>query len=151
MFRLTVIKWRCVCVPYQVEHESQAITFELEEIKNGPNVEPYLVELLHQASYRGNTLGLPSIYSEEDEDKITAEELKIFLAAHYTPSRMVLTGVNVDHQQLLDLANQHFVGAKTSWEGVESRRVDQSIAQYTSYEKGVNPMRNACTEGRGWS
>lgn len=123
----------------QLDHEVQAIAFELEEMKTGPNVEPHLVELLHQASYVGNTLGLPCICSEDTVGTITVEEIKVFLAAHYTPPRMVLTGVNVDHQQLVALARKHFVGAQTSWEGVESREVDASIAQFNAGEMEVRP------------
>lgn len=106
-------------------------------MKTGPNTEPFLVELLHQAAYKDNTLGLPNICPEENLGKITAPELREYLAAHYIPSRMVLTGVNVNHQQLVELAREHFVGARTSWEGVESRGIDESISQYNSYDVKV--------------
>ena len=124
--------------PPQITAESHSIGFELEDMKSGPNTEPFLVELLHQAAYKDNTLGLPSICPEEHLQKITAPELQKFLASHYVPSRMVLTGVNVDHQQLVDLARDHFVDPRTSWEGVESREVDGSIAQYNSGEVKVS-------------
>ena len=125
-------------LPLQVSQESQSIAFELEEMKTGPNTEPFLVELLHQAAYRDNTLGLPNICPEENLHKISVSELKGFLAAHYVPSRMVLTGVNVDHQQLLELAREHFVDARTSWEGVATREVDRSVAQYNNYDMKVS-------------
>lgn len=98
------------------------------------------MELLHQAAYRENTLGLPGICPEKNLSKVSIPELKEFLAAHYTPSRMVLTGVNVDHQQLLELAGEHFVEPKTSWQGVETRGVDHSISQYTSHDVKVSSM-----------
>ena len=50
---------------------------------------------------------------------------------------MVLTGVNVDHDQFVELAQKHFVGAQTSWDGVEPVAVDESISQYTSGEVRV--------------
>ena len=96
-----------------------------------------LVELLHQAAYRDNTLGLPNLCPEENIPKITSSELRTFLASHYLPSRMVLTGVNVDHRQLLKLAGEHFVDPRTAWEGVAPRPVDQSIAQYNSFDTKV--------------
>lgn len=121
----------------QIAAESQSIAFELEEVKTGPNAEPFLVELLHQAAYRNNTIGLPCICPEENLNKITTAELKEFLAAHYVPSRVVLTGVNVDHQQLVELAREHFVDPRTSWEGVATRGIDESISQYASYDVKV--------------
>lgn len=122
----------------QITAERHSIGFELEDMKTGPNTEPFLTELLHQAAYKNNTLGLPSICPEENLQKITASELRQFLASHYVPSRMVLTGVNVDHQQLVELAREHFVDPHTSWEGVEPRAVDGSIAQYNSGEVKVS-------------
>lgn len=125
-----------------MEQACQAIGFELTDIKTGPNTEPFLLELLHQAAYKYNTIGLPNICPEENLNKISSDELKEFLAAHYTPSRMVLTGVNVDHQQLVQLAREHFVDAKTSWDGVQPRGVDQSISQYGSSEVRVSRTSN---------
>ena len=109
-------------------------------MKTGPNSEPFLVELLHQAAYKDNTLGLPNMCPEENLDKVTAAELKEFLASHYEPSRMVLTGVNVDHQQLVALGEEHFVNSRTSWEGIKPRPVDQSIAQFNSYDVKVSTI-----------
>ena len=44
---------------------------------------------------------------------------------------MVLVGVNVDHTQLVELAEEHFVNPETSWRDVASTEVDGSISQYT--------------------
>ena len=128
----------------KVEDTSEAIRFELEDMKTGPDVEPFLVELLHQASYRTNTLGLPCICPEESIGKFSEEDLKEFLASHYTPSRLVLAGVNVRHEQLVQLAREHFVAAPTSWDGVKPREVDGSMAQFTSGEVKVCVYIYAC-------
>lgn len=53
------------------------------------------------------------------------------MASHFTPSRMVLVGVNVDHAQLVELAEEHFVDPQTSWSDVNTSPVDESISQYT--------------------
>ena len=94
--------------------------------------------MIHQASYRSNTLGLPNICPEENIDKITRDELLVYLSSHFDPSRMVLTGVNVDHGQLVELARQHFVGADTSWREVKGRSIDNSLSQYTSADVKVS-------------
>ena len=117
--------------------ERQAISFELEDMNNSPNAEPLLVELIHQSAYRDNTLGLPCICPEDNISKIGVGEMKQYLASLYKPSRMVLTGVNVNHDSFVELARKHFVGAPTSWEGVEPKPVDQSVAQYTSFDVKV--------------
>ena len=90
-----------------------------------------------QAAYRNNTLGLPNNCPEENINKITVSDVKQFLSSHYLPSRMVLTGVNVDHDHLVDLAQRYFVNPSTSWEGVKGKPIDQSISQYTSGEVKV--------------
>lgn len=46
---------------------------------------------------------------------------------------MVVAGVNVDHQHLIDLTKSFFVERKPVWykEGQELESPDRSIAQYT--------------------
>ena len=104
---------------------------------------PTLPHPLHQAAYRDNTLGLPSLPSEENLDKVSAHELKTYLASHYSPSRMVLAGVNVDHDSLVRHVREHFAVAanSTAWGGVESLPVDQSVAQYTGGKAMVRCRR----------
>lgn len=52
---------------------------------------------------------------------------------YYQPSRMVIAGVNVDHQHLIDLTNDYFVNKPPMWhrEGETTVSPDRSIAQYT--------------------
>ncbi len=121
-----------------MEQETQAIGFEVEDMQKSPNVEPFLIELLHQASYRNNNLGLPCVCPKVNLGKISREELCEFLASHYTPSRMVLAGVNVGHEQLVQLAREHFMDMETSWTGAKQREVDGSMAQFTANDKKVS-------------
>lgn len=46
---------------------------------------------------------------------------------------MVIAGVNVDHQHLIDLTRTHFIHKKPVWfkEGEKVDNPDRSIAQYT--------------------
>ena len=62
---------------------------------------------------------------------ISPEDVRQFIASHYTPDRMVLTGVGVDHAQFVELAEEHFVNPKTTWSGSDVTAVDGSIAQWT--------------------
>ena len=113
-------------------------------MNSSPNAEPILVELIHQSAYRDNTLGLPCVCPEESISKMAVSEVKKYLSSLYRPSRMVLTGVNVDHDAFVELARKYFVDAPTSWEGVEPRPVDQSVAQYTSHDVKVSMRKHLC-------
>ena len=47
---------------------------------------------------------------------------------------MVITGVNVDHQQLVDLTQKYFADTTPTWaagDGVIVPQPDESLAQYT--------------------
>ena len=50
---------------------------------------------------------------------------------------MAVAGCGVDHSQLVELAQEHFVEPRRSWE-VEPLPVDGSLAQYTGGEKTVS-------------
>ena len=59
---------------------------------------------------------------------------------YYQPSRIVIAGVNVDHQHLVDLTNDYFVNKSPMWyrEGEATESPDRSIAQYTGGIVKVN-------------
>ncbi|XP_065917133.1 mitochondrial-processing peptidase subunit alpha-like isoform X2 [Dysidea avara] len=126
----------------QINIELQSILNETEDAINLPNPEPILTEMIHRAAYQDNTLGLPRMlidYCADDADitkgtgyeQITPVDIKRFVASHYTPDRMVLAGVGVDHEQFVELAEKHFVNPKTSWDSSDMIPVDRSISQYT--------------------
>ena len=52
---------------------------------------------------------------------------------YYIPSRMVVAGVNVDHEDLVELTRKYFVESKPIWH--KEREVikppDESLTQYT--------------------
>ena len=50
---------------------------------------------------------------------------------------MVVVGLNVDHNQMIDLAEKHFVDPVTSWAGLDTPTADESVAQYTGGERKV--------------
>ena len=62
------------------------------------------------------------------------------MSQYYDPSRMVIAGVNVDHQKMVELAEKHFVNAKTTWTPSGVPSPDKSVAQFTG---GVVKVR-AC-------
>ncbi|PNF36735.1 Mitochondrial-processing peptidase subunit alpha, partial [Cryptotermes secundus] len=116
----------------------QALRFELETLYMRPEQEPILMDMIHAAAYRDNTLGLPKICPEANILKIDRSLLFTYLKHHYTPKRMVVTGVGVDHDELLTSVRKYFVDMKPIWEEdtdlvvpTLNMQVDESIAQYT--------------------
>lgn len=61
---------------------------------------------LLQAAYRDNTLGLPKICTEKNVLVIDQSVLTTFMKNHYSPSRMVIAGVGVDHDELVAAATK---------------------------------------------
>ena len=81
-----------------------AIRYELEDAHMRPDQEPLLLEAIHAAAYRGNSLGLPKMCPEENIESISRKTLMTYLKSYHSPDRMVLAGVGIDHDQLVESA-----------------------------------------------
>jgi len=120
--------------PEEMEMCEMAIKFELEDLDMRPDQEPLLVEKIHAAAFKHNTLGLPKICPEENVGKISRQTLYTYLKAFHRPERMVVAGVGINHDLLVEATQKHFVDNKAVWEtepGVSVVQTDRSIAQYT--------------------
>ncbi|XP_050578152.1 mitochondrial-processing peptidase subunit alpha [Bombus affinis] len=130
----------------EINAARQMIRFELESLLTRPEQEPILMDMIHAAAYRNNTLGLPKICPKENIDHIDRKILFEYLKHHYTPHRMVIAGVGVEHEDLVLAVQKYFVEKRSVWEeegekeqkknssisvGKFSNTVDASIAQYT--------------------
>ncbi|KAI0215179.1 Mitochondrial-processing peptidase subunit alpha [Lamellibrachia satsuma] len=121
----------------ELEDSRAAIAFELESLDMRPDPEPLLVELIHAAAFRGNTLGLPKICPEMSLPLIDQSMLYTYMKNYHTPERTVLAGVGVEHDTLVDLAREYFVQNTPIWNEnpnliIKSREgLDLSLAQYT--------------------
>lgn len=120
----------------------QMIQFELESLLTRPEQEPILMDMIHAAAYRNNTLGLPKICPKENIERIDRNILLEYLKRHYTPQRMVVAGVGIEHEDLISAVQKYFVEEKSIWDEEEERQgrkekgstehlIDTSIAQYT--------------------
>jgi processing peptidase subunit alpha len=83
-------------------------------------------------------LGLPKICPEANLLTIDRSVLFTYLKHHYTPKRMVVAGVGVDHNALVESVQKYFVDMKPIWEEdtdlvlpAHNMKVDDSVAQYT--------------------
>lgn len=129
--------------PEEVDIARQAVLFELESLHMRPEQEPILMDMIHAAAYRDNTLGLPKLCPEGNANKIDRNMLLTYLKHHHTPKRMVVAGVGVQHDEFVRLVEKHFVDNKPTWEmeSIKNRgasSVDTSFAQYTGGSKIVS-------------
>jgi len=117
----------------EMDMVEMAIRFELEDISMKPDQEPLLVEQIHAAAYRNNTLGLPKICPEENIGAISKQTLYTYLQAFHRPERMVVAGVGVDHDKLVEETQKYFVDTPPVWKSERIPEVvtDSSVAQYT--------------------
>ncbi|XP_012300590.2 mitochondrial-processing peptidase subunit alpha isoform X1 [Aotus nancymaae] len=115
----------------EVEMTRMAVQFELEDLNMRPDPEPLLTEMIHEAAYRENTVGLHRFCPAENVAKMSREVLHSYLRNYYTPDRMVLAGVGVEHEHLVECARKYLLGVQPAWGSVEAVDVDRSVAQYT--------------------
>jgi processing peptidase subunit alpha len=126
--------------PEEVDMARQAVMFELETLHMRPEQEPLLMDMIHAAAFRDNTLGLPKLCPELNATKIDRNMLLNYLKYHHTPKRMVVAGVGVNHDEFVKSVEKHFLENKPTWELEPTQNrgangVDGSHAQYTGGTK----------------
>lgn len=99
----------------EVRETASMISFELEDIAMDPERKTILTEMVHEAAYGRSCLGYPKICPRENIDKITPSLMFNFLKHNHTPDRMVLAGVGIEHERLVDLAEKYFVDKQPTW------------------------------------
>ncbi|KAG8447515.1 hypothetical protein GDO86_014861 [Hymenochirus boettgeri] len=115
----------------EIEMTRMAVRFELEDLNMRPDPEPLLTEMIHAAAYRDNTLGLPRFCPVDNIEKINQKTLHNYMHNYYTPDRMVLAGVGIEHEQLLECAKKYLQDVEPVWSSGKPRSIDKSISQYT--------------------
>lgn len=120
----------------EVDLARQAVLFELESLHMRPEQEPILMDMIHGAAYRDNTLGLPKLCPPGNASIIDRNMLLTYLKNHHTPQRMVVAGVGVQHDEFVRLVERHFVENQATWdlETIKDRganSIDTSISQFT--------------------
>lgn len=119
----------------EIEAARQAVAFELQTLAMRPEQETILMDMIHGAAYKGNTLGLPKVCPQEYVDNIDRGVILNYLMNHYTPERMVVAAVGVDHEPFVEFVQKYFVDMKPTWHDEDTKHfiqeVDKSVAQYT--------------------
>ncbi|XP_066222809.1 mitochondrial-processing peptidase subunit alpha isoform X1 [Saccopteryx leptura] len=115
----------------EIEMARMTVQFELEDLHMRPDPEPLLTEMIHEAAFKGNTVGLHRFCPTENIAKIDRGVLHAYMRNYYTPDRMVLAGVGVEHDHLVECARKYLLGARPAWGSEAAVDVDRSVAQYT--------------------
>merc|ERR1719310_2708698 len=95
-----------------VERERDVILREMEEVES--MTEEVIFDMLHEAVYVGTPLARTILGPVQNIKSISADDIKQYIATHYTAPRMVFAASGaVDHAQLTDLVGEHFGGVPT--------------------------------------
>lgn len=119
----------------ELQDAQMAIAFELENMELQGDPEPFLNEIIHSAAYNENTLGLPKFCPPHIIPNINRASLFDYLRTYHTPDRMVIAGVGMEHDALVELADKYFT-QKPSWEEESLvlpsiQGIDRTAANYT--------------------
>ncbi|KRZ24732.1 Mitochondrial-processing peptidase subunit alpha [Trichinella pseudospiralis] len=118
----------------------QVVESNVEMVNTKPEPDDLLHDLIHAAAFRDNTLGLRKFCPAENIAKIDQKTLLSFMKTYYTPDRIVVGGVGMDHGQLVDACNEYFEQSVPVWQRrpelllQQIPDVDKSTAQYTGGE-----------------
>ncbi|KAJ8319159.1 hypothetical protein KUTeg_004250 [Tegillarca granosa] len=96
---------------WELAELKKQMTTDLAFLENNPNAK--LVELLHNAAYRG-TLGRSLYASEHRLEKLSQEQLLGYVGNNYVRDRMALIGVGVELEQLESLGSTWEIGSPSS-------------------------------------
>jgi len=118
----------------------QSILYEIEDMSLRPEKDSTIMEMIHEAAWKDNTLGYARFCRPEEIEKITRQEVLKYMKTLYTPERIVVSGVGVDHSELTDLAKEYFTVDNATWnvEGIKAAQLDDSSAVYTGGDVRVS-------------
>ncbi|TXT10794.1 hypothetical protein VHUM_02299 [Vanrija humicola] len=98
-------------LPEELEAQKAAAAYEIREIWAKPEL--ILPEILHTVAFKDNTLGMPLLCPESQLDVLGEKEIRQFMRDWYRPERLVIAGVGMEHQELVELADKFFGSAGT--------------------------------------
>mmetsp|Transcript_23789 Transcript_23789/g.45233 ORF Transcript_23789/g.45233 Transcript_23789/m.45233 type:complete len:498 (-) Transcript_23789:1668-3161(-) len=93
--------------PKAVNNERGVILREMEEVGGVPH--EVLFDHLHATAFQSSPLGRSILGPADNIRTLTSEDLKQYVATHYTAPRMVVVGAGgVEHDAFVKLVEQHF-------------------------------------------
>lgn len=98
-------------LPEELEAEKLGAGWEVSDMKKKP--EYMLPELLHEVAFKDNTVGLPLVCPEDRLPLLTPEVLWEYRQLWFRPERLVVAGVGMTHEALLEQVDRHFGSYRT--------------------------------------
>lgn len=92
--------------PAELDAQRDAAAYEVREIWQKPEL--ILPEILHSVAFKDNTLGMPLLCPESQLDVLGEKEVRGFMKDWFRPERMVIAGVGMQHEELVELAHKEF-------------------------------------------
>jgi len=123
-------------LPWEVKSASE----EVAKARAGMGADAIVNELLHKAAYCNNTLGHSTVASDRSLAYFTPETIRSFMLDHFAPERMVLVGVNVDHQDLSKWAMRSFA----DYNAIPMKKRDAPKAAFTGGDLRVEGSSPFC-------
>ncbi|CAF0816674.1 unnamed protein product [Rotaria sordida] len=119
-------------LPEEMESAQVAVFNEIDDLKNRRyDPTPILTDMIHAAGYGNKTLGLPKYTPLDNISRIDTSMLRSFMKEFYQPERMVLAGVGIDHQQLVDLGKKYFSISKNDNKNIDQKTIEDNKAIWT--------------------
>lgn len=130
-------------LPEELEAQKAAAAYEIREIWAKPEL--ILPEILHTVAFHGNTLGMPLLCPESQLDVLGEDEIRGFMRDWYRPERIVVAGVGMPHEEMVELAEKHFGGVPAS------APEDSSPSASASASSSLRPGAPAPTGAKGFA
>jgi len=93
--------------PTDINHERDVILREMQEVDG--QLDEVIFDRLHETAFRNCSLGRTILGSVDNIRTITQQQIKEYVATHYTAPRLVIAGAGgVSHDELVKLAQKHF-------------------------------------------
>jgi processing peptidase subunit alpha len=90
----------------EIEEQKRTVLYELEDAWSKP--ETFLQEELHVVGFKGNTLGNPLLCPYEKVEDVTCNMMKDVVEGYYRPDRMVVAGIGMEHDKMVQWATEYF-------------------------------------------
>jgi processing peptidase subunit alpha len=129
---LSAIISRPLYTQAEIDETKDTITYELQEMNR--KWDTFLPDKLISTAYNNSSLG-NSLYCDSDAiNNISPQLLHRYRSTWFTPNRMVIAGVGVDHAVLEELAHKHFGDLPPVTPEIESYQ--KSLTQPAKYTGG---------------
>jgi len=134
----------------EVEEAHQGLADFQQLLEDKP--ESLVIEMLHVAAYKDNTLGYPLYATEQDLETCSAENTRNFVKRECTPDKLTVVGVNVDFQELCKWTARSFNEQQGSLGSASPPASSSSMtpAKYTGGELRLVRQQPLCHLIFGW-